>query len=104
MISSPENGGDSANVLAHIDEWVVQQRPDIVHLNCGLHDLKRSRKDGRHQVEINGYVENLRRIVARIREKTDAAIVFANTTPILDDRHAPRSGFRSDRGRCAEVQ
>src|SRR5262249_25420588 len=96
VVSSPENGGDSANVLAHLDDWVLREKPDVVHLNCGLHDLKRSRKDGRHQVEPDRYAENLRRIVARIREKTDAALVFVNTTPILDDRHA-RWGADFDR-------
>src|SRR5262249_15205189 len=90
VVSSPENGGDSANVLAHLDERVLREKPDVVHLNCGLHDLKRSRTDGRHQVEPDRYAENLRRIVARIRERTDAALVFADTTPILDDRHARR--------------
>ena len=92
VISPAENGGDSANVLAHLDEWVFRQRPDVVHLNCGLHDLKRSRTDGRHQVELDRYAENLRRIVASIRAGTDATLVFADTTPILDERHAKRGG------------
>src|SRR4051794_8574362 len=90
VISPPENGGDSANVLTHLDEWVLRQKPDVVHLNCGLHDLKRSRTDGHHQLELDRYCENLRRIVARIRESTDAALVFADTTPIVDERHARR--------------
>jgi hypothetical protein len=50
VISPSENGGDIANVLAHLDEWVLRQKPDVVHLNCGLHDLKRSGKDGHDQV------------------------------------------------------
>ncbi|WZP00238.1 GDSL-type esterase/lipase family protein [Isosphaeraceae bacterium EP7] len=90
VVSPPENGGDSANVLEHLDDWVLKQKPDVVHLNCGLHDLKRAKKDGRHQVELDRYAENLRRIVARVREETDAALVFADTTPILDVRHANR--------------
>jgi len=90
VISPAENGGDSANVLAHLDEWVLRQKPDVVHLNCGLHDLKRYKADGRHQVEVDRYAENLRRVVARIRAGTDAALVFADTTPILDKRHARR--------------
>jgi dienelactone hydrolase/lysophospholipase L1-like esterase len=96
VISSPENGGDSGNLLAHLEAWVLQQKPDVVHLNCGLHDLKRSRSDGRYQVELDQYAENLRRIVSRIREKSDAAIVFASTTPILDERHK-RRGAEFDR-------
>jgi dienelactone hydrolase/lysophospholipase L1-like esterase len=90
VVSSPENGGDSVNVLSHLDEWVVRQKPAIVHLNCGLHDLKRSKADGRHQVELERYAENLRQIVGRIRAGTDAVLVFSNTTPILDERHAQR--------------
>jgi dienelactone hydrolase/lysophospholipase L1-like esterase len=90
VVSPPENGGDSANVLAHLDEWVFREKPDVVHLNCGLHDLKRAKKDGHYQVELDRYAENLRRIVARIRERTDAALVFADTTPVLDGRHARR--------------
>ncbi len=96
VISTPENGGDSTSVLAHLDEWVLRQKPDVVHLNCGLHDLKRGKLDGHHQVEIDRYVDNLRRIVARIRAATDAALVFADTTPILDERHA-RRGVEFDR-------
>ncbi len=90
VISPPENGGDSTNVLSHLDDWVLRQKPDVVHLNCGLHDLKRSKTDGHHQVELARYADNLRRVVARIREGTDAALVFADTTPILDERHARR--------------
>jgi hypothetical protein len=90
VISPPVNGGDSANMLAHLDEWALRQRPDVVHWNCGLHDLKRPRADGHDQVELDRYRENLRQIVARIRAGTDAAIVFADTTPILDERHARR--------------
>ena len=58
VISAAENGGDSANVLAHVDEWVLRQKPDVVHLNCGLHDLKRSKTDGHHQVEVDRYSAN----------------------------------------------
>lgn len=90
VISRADNGGDSANVLAHLDEWVIREQPDVVHLNCGLHDLKRSKATGRHQVELDQYEANLRKIVTRIKRETKAGLVFASTTPILDDRHAKR--------------
>src|SRR5207248_6627895 len=79
VVSSPENGGDSGNVLAHLDDWVIREQPDVVHLNCGLHDLKRSKATGRHQVELDRYAENLRAIVARLRKETRAGLVFAST-------------------------
>jgi lysophospholipase L1-like esterase len=96
VVSPRENGGDSANVLAHRDEWVIRQKPDVVYLNCGLHDLRRSRKDGRHQVELDRYEENLRRMVARIRDGTDAALVFVNTNP--SSTTATRAGARISTG------
>lgn len=89
-IVSPEpNGGDSRNVLAHLDEWVAKEKPLLVHLNCGLHDLKLDKKTRRHQVELADYEANLRQIVRRVRA-TGATLVFANTTPIHDARHAKR--------------
>src|SRR5262245_7381456 len=90
IVSTKENGGDTANVLKNLDEWVVAQKPVVVHINCGLHDLKLIKATARHQVEPDEYAKNLRLIVERIRAGTTAAIVFANTTPIVDDRHAAR--------------
>ncbi len=93
VVSSAANGGDSANVLKTL-KAVVDAQPMLVHFNCGLHDLKFSRKAKTHQVEPERYAANLRAIVARLRKETSAALVFANTTPILDERHAKRgAGF-----------
>jgi lysophospholipase L1-like esterase len=92
VISAKPNGEDSANVLRNLDEWVVAERPDVVHINAGLHDLKVTAKS--HQVALADYERNLRTIVQRIRTETNATIVFATTTPILDNLHAQRKiGF-----------
>jgi lysophospholipase L1-like esterase len=90
VISVDANGGDSDNVLKHLDEWVIREKPAVVHLNCGLHDLKLSMKTKEHQVPREKYEANLKEIVTRIRKGTSAALVFANTTPIHDERHARR--------------
>jgi lysophospholipase L1-like esterase/dienelactone hydrolase len=92
VVSAAANGGDSDNVLAHLDEWVLREKPAVVHLNCGLHDLKLSKKTKQHQVPLDRYEANLKEIVARVRKGSSAALVFANTTPILDERHARRGG------------
>ena len=42
VIRIPANGGTSANILEHLDEWIVAPQPDLIYLNCGLHDLARS--------------------------------------------------------------
>lgn len=93
IVSPAPNGGDSANVLANLDQWVTREKPLLVHLNCGLHDLKLDKKTGRHQVELSQYEPNLREIVRRVRAG-GSTLVFANTTPIVDARHARRgAGF-----------
>src|SRR5262245_8490181 len=72
VASVAANGGDSANVLAHLDEWVIRERPDVVHFNCGLHDLKKSKATGAHQVAPADYERNLIQIVERLRKETSA--------------------------------
>jgi len=90
IISPAQNGFDSKNVLAKLDEWVVREKPALVHLNCGLHDLKFDKAKKQHQVPLDQYEKNLRSIVERIRKDTSAVLVFATTTPIHDERHAKR--------------
>jgi lysophospholipase L1-like esterase/dienelactone hydrolase len=94
VVSPKANGGDSGNVLKNLDEWVIREKPAVVHFNCGLHDLKFSPQTMLHQVKLAQYESNLKQIVARLRKETSANLVFANTTPILDGRHAKRgAGF-----------
>src|SRR5437879_9049070 len=84
VVSPPANGGDSANVLQHLGEWVTREQPMLVHLNCGLHDLKLAKATGKHQVEPAEYENNLRKIVENVRA-AKAQLVFASTTPIVDE-------------------
>jgi lysophospholipase L1-like esterase len=91
VVGGPKaNTADSATLLKNLDEWVIREKPDVVHFNCGLHDLKKTKKDGSYQVGLEEYERNLRRIVQRLRTETKAAIIFALTTPIDDARHARR--------------
>ncbi|AGA27586.1 SGNH/GDSL hydrolase family protein [Singulisphaera acidiphila] len=88
IISPKPNGGDSQNVLKHLDEWVIREQPAVVHFNCGIHDTKKSKTTGTFQVSPKQYEANLREIIARIRKETGAVVLFATSTPILDDRAA----------------
>ena len=92
VISSKTNGGDSARVLANLDAWVIQEQPAVVHFNCGLHDLKFTRKTNMPQVPLDQYEANLKAIVERLQKETKAKLIFATTTPIVDERHAKRKG------------
>ena len=92
IVSAQPNGEDSGNVLRNLDEWVIKEQPDIVHINAGLHDLKL--KDKSYQVPLADYEKNLQTILDRIGKETEAKVIFATTTPILDGLHAQRkAGF-----------
>ena len=92
VISNKANGGDSARVLANLDDWAISEQPDVVHFNCGLHDLKVSRKTKQPQIPFDQYESNLKKIVERLQKETKAKLIFATTTPIVDSRHAKRKG------------
>lgn len=84
-----ENCADTPTTLKGLDKWLADARPTVVHFNNGLHDLKLDKKTKVHQVPVEQYAKNLGEIVARLRKATPH-VVFATTTPILDDRHAAR--------------
>jgi lysophospholipase L1-like esterase len=80
------NCGDSGNVLRRLGDW-VGPGTTLVVFNAGLHDLLRSGKGGRRQVEIDRYEANLAGIVRDLRAK-GVSMLFATTTPVDDRRHA----------------
>jgi len=88
-----ENGGTSENVLAHLDEWVIARRPDIVHLNCGLHDLRIERGRNERAVPLPQYRVNLNTIFRRIRDESNPVIIWATTTPVNERWHRERKDF-----------
>ncbi len=87
------NGGDSRNVLAHLDEWIVARRPHIVHINCGLHDLKRDFAQGQFQVPIDEYAQNVRQILTRLKAESGATLLWATTTPVDEKLHHENKDF-----------
>jgi lysophospholipase L1-like esterase len=88
-----ENGGTSRNVLAHLDEWVIARQPDVVHLNCGLHDLRREFGAGESAVPLGEYEENVALILRQIQEHTAARLIWATTTPVNEAWHHQNKGF-----------
>lgn len=90
VVHPKANGGDSTNTVAKVLAWAVSERPDVVHFNCGIHDTKKDKKTGQFQVSPKQYEANLRKIVETLRKETKATVIFATTTPILDDRAAEK--------------
>jgi lysophospholipase L1-like esterase len=88
VVSPSANGGDSSNVLKNLEAWIIRAQPTVVHFNCGIHDTKKFKETGKFQVSPEAYEANLRAIVAQLRKQTKATVLFALTTPIVDDRAA----------------
>lgn len=87
------NGGDSGHVLENIEEWMINREADLIHFNCGLHDLKFERDEKTYQQPIHVYETNLREIMARLQKESRAKLAWATTTPVIDQRHNAVKGF-----------
>ena len=83
-----ENCEDSRKTRTKLPEWLSGHDPDLIHFNCGLHDLKLL--DGTYQVPIDQYVANLSSIVETMRSLTRARLIWATITPVDDPRHRNR--------------
>lgn len=93
-VTGPDgNGGNSRELLADIGSRAICHAPGLVHLNCGLHDIKRRDPDSPPAVSPAEYADNLHRIFKRLRNETDAILVWATSTPVDDARHAARKAF-----------
>jgi lysophospholipase L1-like esterase len=84
-----ENCGTTDYVLKKLDEWVFSREADVVHVNAGLHDLKRPEQRAGFLVPIERYRENLEAIFARTKA-AGKTLVWATTTPVHTERHNAR--------------
>jgi len=75
-------GGDSRMVLQYLRGRFQEGgfRPEVVLVNCGLHDIKRDPKTKVIAVEAPEYAANLKAIEALVRSH-GAKLVWINTTP-----------------------
>jgi dienelactone hydrolase len=89
-VISPTGAGDSSWLLENLERLVVEHKPDLVHFNVGLHDLRLVKKTKALQVPLAAYEKNLAAIIAKLKMETSATLVFATTTPIGDADHAKR--------------
>jgi lysophospholipase L1-like esterase len=83
------NGGDSSMVLAYLQAHLARIVPDVLLLNCGLHDVKTDPQTGARQVPPELYQANLVHIVQLIGRQGIRA-VWVRTTPVDDETHNSR--------------
>jgi len=83
----PENCGPTTRGVQKLDKWLGKGSWDVIHFNFGLHDIKYI--EGKHQVPLEEYEKNLRRIVQRLK-RTKATLLWCSTTPVPSTSHPPR--------------
>ena len=85
------NCESSRHLEVALDRWVLDRldRPTIVHLNAGAHDVRRTPEDAWEvQVPIDQYRDNMATIVDRLLEHPDVAqVIVATTVPVDETRH-----------------
>lgn len=86
------NGGDSRMVLEYLKarQRDASFRPDILLVNCGLHDIKRDLNTPTTQVPPEQYRTNLKSIYA-IALEMGAKLIWVRTTPVVEAIHNRRS-------------
>lgn len=97
------NGGDSNAVRAYIEakEKAGGFESEILLLNCGLHDIKKTRETGAMQVPLDQYEANLKAIVD-CAQRMKMTVVWVRTTPVDDAQHNDRSAeFTRHAADCA---
>lgn len=88
-----DNIRDSRNLLVHLAEWVLARAPDVVHLNCGLHDLRRDFATGTLQVPLPDFEANLRSLFTQITQLPDTTLIWATITPVNEVWHHQNKPF-----------
>jgi arylsulfatase A-like enzyme len=83
----PVNGGPTTRGVEQLDQWLGTGRWDVIHFNWGLHDL-RIMTNGQHQVELEQYEANLRRLVEKLKA-IGAKLIWASTTPVPEGKLNP---------------
>ena len=94
VVKQKGNAEHTGTGLKKLDEWLGDDKWDVIHFNWGLWDVAYrnpksknfghlDKMDGILTTTLADYEKNLRTLVARLK-KTGATLVWASTTPVPD--------------------
>ncbi|MBI4976581.1 MAG: hypothetical protein HZC28_03820 [Spirochaetes bacterium] len=87
-IAAPaENCRHSGVIVENIKKWILDVKPDLVHINVGLHDLIVNKFSGAFQIPVETYAANLDIIFKTLREN-NIKVIWSTTTPVIDALYA----------------
>jgi hypothetical protein len=90
VFRAPDNCRSTRQTQEELEIWLGDGNWDVIHLNCGIHDVTRMNADflaeaeGTPQVPIATYRANIERIFDRL-VRTSAQLIWATTTPVGDE-------------------
>jgi hypothetical protein len=96
VIHNPGNAQHTGTGLEKIDEWLGDEKWDIVQFNWGLWDLayrhqdataygNRDKVNGTITYTVDEYAANLDSLVKLIKSKTDAKLIFVTTSYVPEE-------------------
>lgn len=93
-IPKGSNLGNSRMALAYIRHKFADEsfKPDLVTVNCGLHDIKHDTATGAIAVDAAEYRANLTHIFTIVK-KRKIPLVWIRTTEVVDSIHRRNKGF-----------
>lgn len=80
------NCGSSQVYCEHLQEWLGGRTWDLIHFNCGLHDINRKNNEtinrvGERRVTLDEYKINLSAIVS-VLSSAAPVVLWASSTPV----------------------
>ncbi|MGI0119955.1 SGNH/GDSL hydrolase family protein [Zooshikella sp. RANM57] len=86
-LSSPlENCESSIKVKEKLDSWLAKEHFDIIHINCGLHDVRYNPGQENPVSSKEQYCENLESIFGRLAQR-GLSVIWATSTPVDEIVH-----------------
>jgi len=86
VLSPEENCETSLKILKNLENWIDNQEFDIIHINCGLHDIKVEKEKDINLIPLENYIENLKKIFEFLKGKSNV-VIWATTTDINENSH-----------------
>ena len=91
LYRAPNNCRSTRQILEEIKDYIGEIEWDLIHFNAGIHDFTWITPDGKtssvgvgaRQVSLEQYLQNMERIVERLKE-TGATIIWATSTPVQE--------------------
>ena len=82
VVGPADNCRHSVRAVDDFQEWVADQKPDVVHVNFGIHDAS-IMLDGEHQILLPQYRLSLQRFIDKVKELEGTKMIWATTTPLF---------------------